>query len=247
MSVLSRPIVFTADLPGWRRLLAALGAVPLERAPGWEVYAFGSGRVALHDAEHAPHDPGFVLLGFEVPDLAAWTAGEGSSVEHVLEEADHGTAARVTAADGVWFRVDQRTPTDDEATATLRRDGAPDPGIAVLPLWYTDDVAGAGGVIEAVGATPRIRGDNGVWADFIAPAGGLVAVHEASTVGTVLSFECQDDIAALHQRLLDADVDAALVDETYARVLRLPNPDGGEDIWVNEAQQDMYGFSRVEP
>lgn len=243
MSIVSRPIVFTADLPAWRVLLEAFGGVVLVENPGWWVYAVGSGRVALHDAAHSPHEPGHVQLGFEVPDLDAWSGRVG--VEHVIEEAGHGTAARVIAPDGVWFWVDGSDPAADAAATAARESGRePTPGIAVLPLWYTPDPRTARGVLEAVGATPRITGDDGTWADLVCSGGGLVAVHADERAGTVLSFEHDGPLEDLQERLTAVGVEAALVDETYGRSLRVPDPDGRTPIWVNEAQTDLYGFTR---
>lgn len=38
-------------------------------------------------------------------------------------------------------------------------------------------------------------------------------------------------------------VRAAAIDESYSRALLIPDPDGGADLWVNQRQRDLYGYT----
>ena len=42
--------------------------------------------------------------------------------------------------------------------------------------------------------------------------------------------------------LWDAGFEASLVDEAFARTIRIPDPDGGEKIWINGVQDDLHGY-----
>ena len=36
-----------------------------------------------------------------------------------------------------------------------------------------------------------------------------------------------------------------VVDEAYARTVRVANPDGGAEVWITGVQDDLYGYSRL--
>lgn len=236
--ITARPIRFTDHLDHHQRVLDAVGARVLVEAPGWFVYALGSGRLALHQAnERQPS--GMTTLAFEVPDLEAWSAATRErGLEHRVGETDHGTAGIVTAPDGTGFTVD---PVDHLLPA-----GDPAPGLAVLPIWYTPDTDSALEVLTGVGAERRLSGDDGIWHDLTCPGGGLVAVHHDENVGVDLAYEYDGDVEDLGTLLHAAGIEATLIDESYARTLRLPDPDRpGREIWVNEAQRDLYGYRKL--
>lgn len=235
MTITIRPIVFTGNLTGWRRLIQALEGRLLVEHPGWLVYAVGSGRVALHDAAGSDDPPGTVRLGFETDDLQQWS--RATSAEHTLEETDHGLAATARAADGQWFWVDSPTPGTVEAAAT--------PRLSALPIWVTADTAGACEVLTQVGARARTAGNDATWTDFSCDGGGLVAVHRGDGLGTVMAFEYTGDVEALAPRLEAAGVDVVLIDESYSRTLQVADPDGGPRLWINEQQSDLYGYRRI--
>ncbi|WFR68355.1 hypothetical protein P9139_09170 [Curtobacterium flaccumfaciens] len=44
-------------------------------------------------------------------------------------------------------------------------------------------------------------------------------------------------------RLTEAGYEPRIIDEAYNRTLRIARPDG-PDLWVNGAQQDLYGYTR---
>lgn len=234
----ARPIRFTADLAAHRRYLQALGATRVTTAPGWEVFALGSGRLALHTASDA-QPSGRTILAWEVPDLEAWAAeARGAGLDFVVGETDHGIAATVTAPDGTTFTVDP-APAAEEPAPT-------DDSFSVLPIWYTRpaEVAAARQIVTGLGAAQRITADSDVWTDFDCPGGGLAAVHAADgEPGVELAFEFAGDVESLIPVLREAGVEPVLIDETYSRTLQVPDPDReGAMLWINEKMQDLYGY-----
>lgn len=237
--ICARPIRFTADLAAHRRYLDALGATRVTTAPGWEVFALGSGRLALHAAsEQQPS--GRTTLAWEVADLDAWAEqARPAGVPFEIGMTGHGTAAIVTAPDGTTFTVDPAAAAEQPAPA--------DPTFSVLPIWYTPsaEVAGARQVVTGLGGIQRVTADSDVWTDFVCPAGGLVAVHASDDGPDVeLGFELDGDVESLIPALEAAGVEPVLIDETYSRTLQIPDPDrAGRMLWINEKQQDLYGYS----
>ncbi|GAA4852041.1 hypothetical protein GCM10023221_34670 [Luteimicrobium xylanilyticum] len=236
-----RPIVFTSRPGAWFAVAAALGAHPLVDHGDWHVLALASGRLAVHAVP--PGDPldGTQVLGFESDDLDAVAAAVGRPVD---ADAD-GPGVSVTGADGLRFRVHGTTPGSPDDGA------APDERTIVLPLWYSPAVAAAAGTLERLGLRRRIASDVGDWVDLVAPGGGLVAAHRADRPGVQISFE-HPDVHALPERLEVAGIAATVVDESYGFSLRIPNPDAGvapavpagTEIWVNQTQTDLYGYTR---
>lgn len=239
--ICARPIRFTRDLSAHRAYLEVLGATRVTTAPGWEVYALGSGRLALHAASD-DQPPGDVL-GWETPDLTAWAEqARAAGLQLEVGETDHGIAATVTAPDGITFTVDPAAEAEQPAPS--------DTALSVLPIWYTtsEEVEGARQVVRGLGAIQRVTADSDVWTDFACPAGGLVAVHASDgEPGVELGFEFDGDIETLIPRLEAAGIEAVLIDETYSRTLQIPDPDReGRMLWINEKQQDLYGYRSAE-
>lgn len=234
----ARPIRFTADLPGWQRLVEALGGRLIFERPGWLVYAVGSGRLALHQA--SAHQPPGTSLAFEtstpIPEAVEQTAARGIPI--TLGHPDHGEAGMVSAPDGTAFTLDSPTPVETTGQQ-------PDPRLASLSIWYGPDPAMIRSIVEGLGARPRIVGDDGTWTDLSCAGGGLVGVHAADEPGTELAFEWDGDVEDALALLTDAGIDAALIDETYSRTVQIADPDGLKEIWVNERQTDLYGYSRA--
>ncbi|WP_372699847.1 VOC family protein [Arthrobacter sp. JSM 101049] len=232
------PILFTDHPDDWAALLAALGLEAAVQAAGWQEFDAASGRLRLH-APDASHPAGTARLAFEVGDLDEFTRRTreaGTAV--VLSEEGHGRTATITGPDGLSFIATVEAARPEPATA--------DPALRVLALWMTPDPDGSAAILRAIGARPEIASDTGGWMQFRAKNGGLVATHSGSTAAAVPSFQYDGDVQVLHARLLTAGLAADLVDESYGRTLRVPHPDGGEDLWVNEAQQDLYGYHRVD-
>lgn len=239
--ICARPIRFTDDLGAHRRYLEALGATRVTTAPGWEVYALGSGRLALHAA--SAEQPAGDALGWETADLHAWAEqARAAGLAFEVGETDHGVAATVTAPDGTTFTVDPAAEAEQPAPT--------DTALSVLPIWYTtrEAVEGARQVLRGLGAIQRVTAETDVWTDFRCPAGGLAAVHASDDgPGVELGFEFDGDVETLIPVLAEAGVEAVLIDETYSRTLQLPDPDRpGRMLWVNEKQRDLYGYRSSE-
>lgn len=249
--IMTRPVRFTTDMAPLRTMFQALGGRCLADYGSWVVYAFDHGRIALHAAdEHCPS--GVTTFGFETDDLPGLTARSAEAapagVRITVEETAHGTAVVVRGVDGTTFTVD---PLTEEAATTDRQEVTGPVGVSVAPLWFTHDTATAVQTLTALGAQPRIGSKDGGWTDLRTDS-GLVAVHTAATAETIspsagatvgLSFEHTGDIDDLLGPLQDAGIEAATIDESYGRSLRMPDPDRpGEQIWINEQQQDLYGY-----
>lgn len=225
-----RPIVFTPNFDAFAELFTALGLVLVENAPGWRVFAADGGRIAVHVADESS-----VSFDFEVgsvEEFARRTVEAGTDAV-VVDTAD-GPAAQVTAPDGRTFLAYE---------APLVDFTPPTQGLTVMPIWYTTDAVAAEKVFRDIGAKKRLSSNAGAWTDFAAKNGGLLAVHAADKNGQELSFEYRGDVETLQQQLKESGIPATLIDENYGRSLRLPHPEDGE-IWVNEWQQDLYGYTR---
>ncbi|MGP5606552.1 MULTISPECIES: VOC family protein [Micrococcaceae] len=231
------PIHFTDHLGSWTSLLEALGLVHAVNSDGWHEFDSASGRVRLH-ATDADHPSGTTLLSFEVGDLDEFTRRTreaGTAV--VMTEEGHGSTATITGPDGLSFPVTAQSPRPEPAQA--------DPALQVLVLWMTPEPQGPAETLRNIGARPQIASDSGGWVQFRAKNGGLVATHSGTRAFATLSFEYDDDAEVLLTRLQTAGLGASLVDESYGRTVLVEHPDGGEPIWINEAQQDLYGYHRL--
>lgn len=244
MSTLSgpaaRPIRFTGDLTAWRTIVETLGGTLISEHPGWLVYQLGSGRLALHAAS-VEQQPGVTTLGVETPqsleEAVQDAAGRGIPV--TLEQSDHGPAGVVRAGDGTWSWLD--SPTAVEVGDGQARDGR----LSVLQIWYGPDPGLPRTTFEGLGARARIVGDDGTWTDLTFPGGGLTAAHASEEAGTELAFEWDGDVEDAQRLLEAAGVECVLIDETYSRTLQITDPDGRKEIWVNERQTDLYGYTDV--
>lgn len=225
-----RPIVFTAHLDRWGEILRALGGALRVDEPGWQVYDLAGGRVALHPADpaSAPGATGSVRvqLGLEVSSLEDAAGGQ----HWRRETAGHGETLTVHAEGIPPFHID-------------RTDGsrAPAGSVQTAPLVTTPDVDGAAGVLADLGLAPRLVSDEGRWADLTAD--GIVGVH-IGELGFVCGFET-DALEPLMEPLRAAGANPRIIDESYGRTLQFDDPDGGDAIWINETQTDLYGYQRV--
>lgn len=225
--ITARPLRYTAHLAAHHVLWSALGATLLtDPADEYRVYSVGSGRLALRPAD-SDHPSGQTRLGFETTDPPALAAGIGAG-------------PLLCGPDGTPLTLDPQTPDP-------RQVGHGDPSLLVMPIWYTPDTAGALQTLRSLGARERLVSDSGTWTDLRCPDGGLVAVHAASECTVELAFSYDGDVEALLPALTAAGIGATLIDETYARTLRLPDPDRDAEIWINERQSDLYGYRRLEP
>lgn len=236
----SRPIRFTANLDVHRALLECLGARCVLDAGAWVVYDVGAGRVALHAVDD-PAESGQTDLGFETDDLDALAAAATGllppGVSGELRETDHEQAFVVTSTDGVSFTVDAAAPAEHES---------PETKISIIPMWLTVERDDAIATLEAIGASKRIAGNNGVWTDF-RTGDGLVSVHEGEPTGVSLGFEYDGHVDDLHTPLAAAGFKATVIDEAYARTLRLTDPDhADQQIWISERDGDLYGYQKFD-
>jgi hypothetical protein len=252
MSLRVRPIQYTAHADDWVALVTALGGDHVLDDGDWQLFALAGGGVAIHAMPDGDPAVGSTELRFVVADLdAALRAVTPALTELGLSASatteDFGRYAAMTAPDGQHLYLDENA---DLIGRVAENTGSSDVGPAeVLPLWYTDDVPGGVRVTTALGLIPRIRSDSGEWVDLSAPGGGLLAVHGETRTGAVLSFE-HPDVRALAERVSDAGIVADVVDENYGLSLRIANPDSPDDlhtrIWVNQTQEDLYGYQRLD-
>ena len=237
--IISRPVQYTSDVAGYRALFEALGLAEMppdldgDATPDWSVFQCGSGRVGLHAVE--PGDPldGGAALGFETDDLDGAAERLAAVCDVRRFGRSNGRAVEAIAPDGLHLVL---------LAPTAGRMAAEVPELASLGLWMTPGTSVAIGVLRALGLTGEVRSDSGQWFQASADGGGLAAVHGAVDAQAELSFEYDGDVEALQRRLADAGVTASLVDESYGRTLLVDRPGGGEPLWVNERQTDLYGY-----
>jgi PAS domain-containing protein len=160
MSVVIRPLRFTADVDAMRAFLERLGLqsrIESERG-GWVDMLSGRGMVALHDAASSSTggQAGDTRLTFEVEkldELKDRLEEAGFADATVFDEA-YGRVLSVTAPDGVVIWVDERT--DDLYGYTLH-DAKPDDRWSVMPCLIGADEAGWRRFLDAVGGDGLVR------------------------------------------------------------------------------------------
>ncbi|MGA4670705.1 hypothetical protein ACPCG0_13075 [Propionibacteriaceae bacterium Y1923] len=230
------PIRFTDNFEAWERLLSHLGMTKAVTEDGWWEFDSHSGGLRLHSPDHE-RPAGTTRLCVEVGDLDEFARRtREAGTETVITQEGHGPTATITGPDGV-------TLTATAATRPPLTEGA-DPLLHVLGLWYSPQTDEVAATLRHIGARPDISADQGGWHQFTAKNGGLLAAHGGTTSGVVLGFQYDGDAEDLHARLRDAGLEASLVDESYGRTVLVADPDGGEPIWVNERQTDLYGYHR---
>lgn len=229
-----QPIVFTSHLDKWEDLLTALGMNLLLDEPKWKVFEANHGRLALHkggkdrlelwfDSDHAE------------TCVAALEAAGGT-----IKEMDLGDGVVVHEAhfDSVVTGISSAVVGDDIQPSTGN-------GLSVFPLWYTSHVDRAISALKGLGLQPRISSDGGGWADFRADE-GLVAVHRADHESAGLAFEYTESLDDLQARLGQAGIQSRRIDENFGATLRIDHPDGGDELWINAPQDDLYGYHQHE-
>lgn len=252
-----RPILSTPHEDAWASLFLALGlqeinvgtqsSDPNTSRPRY--FAAGSGRVMLQ-----PSNTFHTALGFEVRDVekfAQWTISDGTPVRledftSAGKESEGQVIAHIVAPDGLTFTA---VPVDPSLTAgTPQADPATfgdAASLSVLALWNTPDVPGSAKTLENIGAKPDTSSNSGNWAQFRAKHGGYVAAHSGDTANTVLTFEYDGDLASYAAGLQEAGFETEIIDEAYGRTLLVTHPDG-DQLWINERQTDLYGYTRSE-
>lgn len=225
-----RAVRRTARMRQWLDVVDALGGREVGGRPGERTFALGAGFLVLRpappDAAPASENP-VTAIELGVPDDAATGTIDGPDGMSIAR-------VRVVAAGDIGR----------DAPAT-----EPSGTVSVCPLWMTPDVPGVTDVLVAAGLTVRLSAEAGQWVDLAAPGGGLVAVHADSPPDpsdpphAVLAFE-GPDVEELAERFAGRGLRADVVDEAYGRSLRIDDPDGGIELWVNETMTDLYGYRR---
>ncbi len=221
-------IVFTGHPERWLTLAEALGFVaPYPPTSEWGEFR-ADGSLAVRRATGG-QPAGSVALQVLVEDLGAAQSALSGFV--VKRESIEGIGDVLTVDIGLRFSVSEGDL------------GAPTGEISVAPVLFQDDFTAPRRALTALGLRPDLASDGGGWLALLAD-GGSVGVHGGTPARVGLSFEALGDLDALAERLRGAGFDAAIVDEAYARTIRIPDPDGGEEIWINGAQDDLYGYHR---
>lgn len=226
-----QPVRYTSNPAEWHRFAELLGFCPaFAPTPDWSEFdAFGV--LAVHRS--GLDRSGETDLHVRVDDLDA--------VEARLLTAGIAVERSSPSDVGPMLTIVATTAGTVSVSGGVR--SARSESLAVLPVWYTDDLAWSRAVLEAIGLRPRISSDSGGWLDFSADGGGLAALHRETTARVELSLEYAGNLDVFAQGLIDAGLQAMLIDESYSRTVRVTTPDGDE-LWINGAQEDFYGFTR---
>ena len=227
MSVVVQQIVYTADPVRWWALAETLGfTAPFPPAPEWGEF-HADGVLAVHHAS-AEHPAGTVDIHILVDDLdAAASALSDFAFERGIMEGV-GELLTVRAASGIAISVSVGAAPVSERN------------ISVQPIWFHAELTEPRRILEALGLKAGIVSDRGTWVELQAD-GGSVGLH-AGDPRIGLSFEARGDLDEVAARLRDAGFEASVVDEAFARTIRFAGPDG--EIWINGAQDDLYGYHR---
>lgn len=218
-------IQYADDTAAWHGLAQVLGfAAPYPPTPGWAEF-HGRGSFAVHAASEAL-PAGRVDLQLLVDDLDV--------AERAL--ADFDVSRETMAGVGEILFVSCGITVGVSEGSVPAREGAP----LVQPIWFATDLDDPRRILEALGLRAFISADRGGWTELVSDAGN-VGLHHAGAPSVGLSFVA-DDLDALAERLRAAGYDATVVDEAFGRTVRLPSPDGGDEVWINEPQRDLYGY-----
>lgn len=222
-------IIYTERPERWWQLAETLGFVaPYPPTPEWGEF-HADGVLAVHRAT-PEHPVGAVDIHLVVSDLdAAASVLSGFDAQPVIMEGV-GEMLVVRTASGISVSVSEG--------AVQRGAG----NIAVQPTWFQSDLAEPQAILEALGFRAGITADGGGWVEMLCD-GGAVGLH-AGEPRIGLSFEARGDLDALASRLQDAGFAASVVDEAFARTIRIPDPDGGDEVWINGVQDDLHGYHR---
>lgn len=222
-------IIYTEAPERWWALAEAMGFVaPFEPDTAWAEF-HADGVLAVHGAT-AEHRPGLTDIHLLVEQLgAAASALEGFDVEQLTMDGV-GEMLTVRAASGISVSVSEG--------AAQRGAGS----IAVQPTWFQQDLAEPKAILEALGFRSGITADGGGWVEMLCD-GGAIGLHAGEPrIGA--SFETRDDVDVLAGRLRDAGFAASVVDEAFNRTVRVADPDGGDEVWINGVQEDLHGYHR---
>ncbi len=219
-------IVYTVQPERWWVLAEALGfAAPSPPAPEWGEF-HADGVLAVHRA----HEGREVDIHLLVDDLEAAASALAGFDATSSEMAGVGEVLTVRASSGLGITV--------SAGAGSTR-GA----VSVQPIWFQADLAEPRAILAALGMRPGIVADGGGWIEMLGD-GGSIGLH-AGEPRFGRGFEARGDLDELVVRLDAVGFAASVVDEAFARTVRIADPDGGDEIWVNGVQDDLYGYHRA--
>ncbi|WP_026819369.1 glyoxalase/bleomycin resistance/dioxygenase family protein [Arthrobacter castelli] len=272
-----RPIHFTSRMADYRKLLTGLGLSVSVDNDGYTEFDAGSGRMAIHLAESGAADDGTTALGFEIRDLDEFIrrTNEAGTTAKVYE-AGHGTAAKITAADGLVFLCDPvPANTFPEAGQGAAPGASPDalhnpgtgpdtlhnPETAPDALHNPETAPDPALSVLPLWMTPDVDGarkvlDNiGAKPRIIADAGTWVD-HRAKNGGLVAAHQ-DAEVEVLMAFEYDGALEtlqSRLADVSIEATIIDENygkslrlPDpDGGEIWVNQKQSDLHGYTRAE-
>ncbi|WP_420370088.1 hypothetical protein [Curtobacterium sp. L1-20] len=234
MTITVQQIQYTTDPSAWQALARALGLERLEDGDDvWSEFA-GDGVLAIHRVDSTADERTELTLLADGPEAL-------DRLERELGGA--GAVVRRTVLDDVGPMLVVDGPLPMTATVSASADVRAGSPLTVMPIWYGSSTDAQAAVLEAVGLRRRLSSDSGVWVDFTAVGGGAVALHRSDDERLELSFEYGGDLEVLAAQLTEAGHQPRIVDEAYNRTLLVARPDG-PDLWVNGAQQDLYGYTR---
>lgn len=221
-------ILYADDTAAWHGFAQALGFdAPYPPTPEWAEF-HGRGSFAVHAASEAL-PAGRVDLQLLVDDLDA--AEHALAAFEVSRETMAGVGEILFVSCGITVGVSEGSiPVHERAPL-------------VQPIWFATDLDEPRRILEALDLRAFISADRGGWTEVVSDAGN-VGLHHADSPTVGLSFVA-DDLDVLGERLCDAGYDAAVVDEAFGRTVRLPSPEGGDEVWINEPQSDLYGYHRL--
>lgn len=229
MNVAVQQIVYTSQPERWWALAESLGFIAAyPPSPEWGEF-HADGVLAVHSAT-AQHRPGMVDIHLLVDDLDAASSALSAFEITRADVNDVGEILTVHADSGVMITVSTGT------AATAAQD------VAVQPIWFQEDLAEPRAILVALGLRTGISADRGGWTEMLSD-NGSVGLH-AGEPRIGLSFEARGDLDALASKLTDAGFATSVVDEAFARTVRVADPDGGAGVWINGIQDDLHGYHR---
>lgn len=233
MTVTIQQILFTAHATQWHRLATALGLIPpYAPTPEWAEFN-GNGILAIHH-DTPEYVPGRVDIHLLVDDLAA--------AERAVSDFDIERGTMEGVGELLTVRTSSGVTITVSAGGGIIRSGK----IAVQPIWFQTDLDEPRRILEALGLQAKIVSNRGGWVELVADGGGFLGLHHGDKPHIGLSFLASGDLDAHAARLREAGFDPAIIDEAFGRTIRLPDPDGGEDVWINGVQDDLYGYQRTD-
>lgn len=243
-----QPIHFTSEFSAWREFYLGLGLRPTEAAsPMHTVLAADSGQLMLHEVEAGDPMDGIRLVELTTSDLTAYTqALQAAGLPVLPAEVEHRSAIAVDLPQG---RIHISESEITEGAAAPQPDGLT---VAALLFAPAETIAPAAELLAHHGMRPRIASDDGGWTDltghgtFALHHGELQTEdHEAAQQPVVDPFLETADLNRHLKPLQSRGLEVLEIDEAYTRSLHITKPDG-EPFVINETQQDLYGYHRLD-